>query len=424
MMGDALEMARGCYPPKVHKLAYEIGRELQQWLQVFTESDANLLKNQQNVMLAIVIQTCIIPILLIRISEVDSSVLSLATELINSLTRIPLVLHDNEVPLFYTTPPPRSRSRMTSRDNQSAKNSAPPEPSLDRLMSPRSGATSTAAIAIHLVSRELASFKPTCERQHSWLGLYLLRIVEWTMSMRELSRGEVDAVRGMMRRREIEYNMPETNSSTSTPARPWEVALFALCASQTPVFETVVLGPIGLPHLVSALNAMLSKTIDMDGVKWEDVAFNLRAMAFLSEHRWVVVGVDEECEGIITSIMGVFRRPIPSRWFSIRFWAMDTIRNIVSHRPPLVRILVAQDVAAAFATLTPSSPSYPQLIGSRSVNAQAKSRPKIMDEYRKEAAKRAEEMVSYIKNWTDWQPYLSTLAPVSIGMVGSGTTGF
>ncbi|KAF8499487.1 hypothetical protein BU17DRAFT_72199 [Hysterangium stoloniferum] len=392
MMGDAIEMARACYPPRVHKLAYEIGRELQQWLQAFTESDADLLKNQQNVMLAIVIQTCIIPILLTRISEVDPSVLPLASDLINSLTRVPLALHDNEVPLFHVTPanpPQRSRSHIISRDNQSATNSVPP---LDRLMSPRSSATSTSAIAIHLVSRELALVKPTCERQHSWLGLYLLRIVEWTMKMRVLSRGEVDAVRGMMRRREMEYGIP-ADSSGSMPSRSWEVALFALCASQTPVFKTVVLGPIGLPLMVSALNDMLRMDIDMDGVKWEDVALNLRAMAFLSEHGWVVVGVEEDCEVLITSIMGVFRRTIPSRWFSIRFWAMDTIRNIVSHRPPLVRILVAQDVAAAFATLTPSSPSYPQLIGSRGLNIQSKSRPRIMDEYRKEAAKRAEEMV-------------------------------
>jgi hypothetical protein len=104
-----------------------------------------------------------------------------------------------------------------------------------------------------------------------------------------------------------EYNSPETDPPTPIPSRPWEVALFALCASQAIVFKNAVLGPIGLPLLVSDLDLMLSKEVDMDHVKWEDVALNLRAMAFLSEHRWVVEGVEEEAEILITSIMGVFR---------------------------------------------------------------------------------------------------------------------
>ena len=53
-----------------------------------------------------------------------------------------------------------------------------------------------------------------------------------------------------------------------------------------------------------------------------------------------------------TQTHALFRRSIPQRWFSIRFWAADTIRNMVAHRPPLARTLLQEDAISAFETLT------------------------------------------------------------------------
>jgi hypothetical protein len=50
------------------------------------------------------------------------------------------------------------------------------------------------------------------------------------------------------------------------------------------------------------------------------------------------------------------RRSIPERWFCIRFWAADTMRNMVAYRPRLARILLREDAISAFEAL-----SNPQL---------------------------------------------------------------
>jgi len=189
----------------------------------------------------------------------------------------------------------------------------------------------------------------------------------------------------------------------------------------------------------------------MDHVKWEDVALIIRAIAFLSEQAWVIQSLSKGQHSLLTSklskndehdplanermvissLLKVFRRPILERWFSIRFWAMDAIRNMVGHRPgkELVRILVEEGASEAFETLfsTPSSdPTSPN--GRRSTTASprgsafsksnsgsiqsatslkvrsgpdgnGKLRAELMEEYRREASKRAEELVMYISIW-------------------------
>lgn len=210
---------------------------------------------------------------------------------------------------------------------------------------------------------------------------------------------------------------------------------------------------------------MLAPSIPLLDVNWENVALTLRALAFLSEHDWVAKAVEDS---IVGTLLGVFRcvysgpifrngldyqcttnmlpfallrRSIPERWFCIRFWAMDTIRNILSHRPPLVSILVRENAAVAFATLAspshaPRSPRSPSAsnssfsssngipasstrnnpsAGMGHSNTSPKTRWRLMDDYKREASKRAEELTTYIRNWTEWKPYLVKLEPVSIG---------
>ena len=95
------------------------------------------------------------------------------------------------------------------------------------------------------------------------------------------------------------------NDATQTTSRPWEVALFGLCASQNSWFKDAVLGPTGLLSLVTALDTMLAPSLPIHQVLWEDVAITLRALAFLSEHEWVAKVVEER--SIVRSLLGVFR---------------------------------------------------------------------------------------------------------------------
>lgn len=105
---------------------------------------------------------------------------------------------------------------------------------------------------------------------------------------------------------------------------------------------------------------------------------------------------------------------------------MDAVRNIVSHRPPLVRLLADIKADKAFATLTPSSSLYPSVINTSrmSVEGGGKARNKMLEEYRKESAKRAEEMVDYIRLWhnadENGENVRNTvvLQPVAIGFDG------
>ncbi|GJJ14167.1 hypothetical protein Clacol_008428 [Clathrus columnatus] len=423
MIGDGVEMARSCYPPRIHKLGYELGKEVQQWLQTFTDNDPVVLYKKENVSLLTTVQTCFLPILLMRIAEIEPPAITLANNLIAALTKIPLSLHENELqatngsnvsPLF-TSLPSNQKNRVRRESESKSLPSSSSHNSMIPVIPHRN--TSVSSIAIHMVAHELGSPAPICPTQHSWLGMTLLKIVEMTMKLRFISFGEIEDIRTVGRKREEEYASQSGSYPTLIDARftrPWEVALFALCAStETPVapfFRRMVLGPTGIPLLVLSLNSLMASNIDMDDVKWEDVGLVLRALAFVSEHGWVVQGMsgdDDETEGedkvvkVVKSIMNVFWRSIPERWFSIRFWAMDAVRNIVSHRPPLVRLLAEIKADKAFITLTPSSPLYPVAINTSriSVEGGGKIRNRLLEEYRKESAKRAEEMVDYIRMW-------------------------
>jgi hypothetical protein len=82
---------------------------------------------------------------------------------------------------------------------------------------------------------------------------------------------------------------------------------------------------------------------------------------------------------------------------------MDTIRNIVSRRPKLVRTLIQENSVAAFTTLMTAPPTR-----TKEVN-------RILEDYKREATKRAEELLRYIKKWNEWTPdSLPKLEPASI----------
>lgn len=97
---------------------------------------------------------------------------------------------------------------------------------------------------------------------------------------------------------------PHNRQTKIDTSRPWEVALFGLCASQNAWFKDAVLGPTGLDSLVKDLDRMLAPSIPVLDVNWEDVALTLRALAFLSEHEWVARAVEDT---IVRSLLGVFR---------------------------------------------------------------------------------------------------------------------
>lgn len=45
------------------------------------------------------------------------------------------------------------------------------------------------------------------------------------------------------------------------------------------------------------------------------------------------------------------RRDIPERWFCIRFWAVDTMHKMVTHRPQFAQILLQEDAVSVFEAL-------------------------------------------------------------------------
>lgn len=204
--------------------------------------------------------------------------------------------------------------------------------------------------------------------------------------------------------------------------RPHEVALLAISASSvfsgphSSVFTLSVLGQTGIPLLLSALNQLILPEVKMEKVHWEDAALIIRALAFLSEHGWVIRGLSFHLNHerlMVTTLLAVFRRPIPERWFSIRFWAMDTVRNMVGQRPgkDLVRVLIEEDAISAFESLfdanraalivrknKTNNTGTPQEIRPSPDDA-ANIRLRLRQEYQREAGKRAEELVAYIKVW-------------------------
>ena len=76
---------------------------------------------------------------------------------------------------------------------------------------------------------------------------------------------------------------------------------------------------------------------------------------------------------------------------------------MVSHRPELVRTLIRENAGAALATLT----TGPLPRGQNTSQA--------LENYKKKAAKRADELLQYVNKWNQWTPNsLPRIAPVSI----------
>ncbi|KAF8579299.1 hypothetical protein K439DRAFT_410719 [Ramaria rubella] len=315
MLTDALEMARQCYPAKVNRAAFNIGREVYLWLH------AHPLIPQTPEMLRwlITVQICLIPLLLTRISAHDPLAADLAHSTLSALTRSPLSVDDPDIP----------------------------------------------ADVICLVVRELAYAR--CAAQHAWLGFSLLSIIEMSIKVRGLMPREISAIGELVARRKHAHTPnarphKKDRKASVTPdlSRPWEVALFAQCAalehqdhspasptspaspsparalhdqpahntpqnpaatavspsqpdpsiSASPItlFTSSVLGPAGLPSLLTALNTLLAPST----LHWENIALTVRALAALSLHGWVWEGIEglervEGEKGVVKALLGVFR---------------------------------------------------------------------------------------------------------------------
>ncbi|KIJ26283.1 hypothetical protein M422DRAFT_38295, partial [Sphaerobolus stellatus SS14] len=220
-------------------------------------------------------------------------------------------------------------------------------------------------------------------------------------------------------------------------------------------------------RLITSLNSPLNASNNMDEIKWEDVGILMRVMAFLSEQSWVVSALGKERHAVLISsphkspsllsiptfaksqddpkafgadndremiraLLLVFRKSIPLKSFSIRFWAMDTIRNMVGHRPgrELVKILLDEEAENALITLFTApgvmpmnsggtgtltlskskTTTSPRTSGSHTASSLAPNEsgstgspapPGMMDRYRTEAAQRAEELVMYMRIWVN-----------------------
>ncbi|KAF8516256.1 hypothetical protein JB92DRAFT_2274106 [Gautieria morchelliformis] len=160
MLDDALQMSRCGYPTKVNDSGYYIGRGVYQWLRLYEDFDRS---PEMNAWL-VKVQVSLIPILLSRVSRVDPLADDLAYETLSTLIRAPLAVQGME----------------------------------------------TAMDIIRLVAHELAYAQ--CTFQHSWLGVWLLRIIDESLRVRTLSRDEINAIRELAVRRAV---IPDTIAKTS-----------------------------------------------------------------------------------------------------------------------------------------------------------------------------------------------------------------
>ncbi|KAF8517478.1 hypothetical protein JB92DRAFT_2829019 [Gautieria morchelliformis] len=193
------------------------------------------------------VQVSLIPIVLSRISGIDPLADDLAYETLSTLIRAPLAVQGMEMEMDI----------------------------------------------IRLIARELA--QPKCMFQYSWLGIWLLHIVDESLRVRPFSTDVIQAIREVAARRELE----DTEYNGKDLWRPWEVALFAQCAAQDKSFKAIIRGPHGLPSLIVALDSMLMHKgrVRGVGVDWENMALTLRALAFLAEQEWVAQAVNRVIHG-------------------------------------------------------------------------------------------------------------------------------
>ena len=95
----------------------------------------------------------------------------------------------------------------------------------------------------------------------------------------------------------------------SVDNRPWEVALFALCAQFNSSFKDPVLGPTGISALISAMERVM-EVESLFPLQWESIVLMLRSLSFLSGHDWVVQS-DAMGEQGIKCLVEVLRYVVP-----------------------------------------------------------------------------------------------------------------
>jgi hypothetical protein len=97
-------------------------------------------------------------------------------------------------------------------------------------------------------------------------------------------------------------------------SRPWEITLFNNCALQDPWLTEVVLGPRGLPSILSALKLELSKTIPQYNEYWDYLEDIVYVLWILSPKFSVIIGSEP---GIIDILLNLFRYlpPPQSQYF-------------------------------------------------------------------------------------------------------------
>ncbi|KAF8526267.1 hypothetical protein BU17DRAFT_83086 [Hysterangium stoloniferum] len=311
MLEDALNMSKQCSSKRINEMAYDIAKEAHNWLNM----NPNIPHTPDNVSLLLRVKVCMIPLILVRVSDDDSFAGDLAWDLLEALThRGPLLLIDD-------SPDPEDYEDRTAR-------------------------------AIRIVSRHLAYSK--CAMQHSWIAVHLLRIVEMTLKIRPLSELELTAIWEFALGRE-----EQITADVRTDTRSWEVALFAHCSTQAPKFKEVVLRPTGFPLLITTMETKLGRSVHNERVPWEDVTVTLRSLAFLTEHDWVVDS-NVVNERALVAIMNVFRRDIPERHFPLHYWALHTLKNVLAHRPKFVPVLVDEGILAVLSRVIPSISSPTQ----------------------------------------------------------------
>lgn len=85
--------------------------------------------------------------------------------------------------------------------------------------------------------------------------------------------------------------------------QPWEVAIFAECASQDSTFAQMVFGDHGIPSIVTVLQGILSNQALSTG-ELEHVYCIVSVLHQLSRHAWIAKAVEP---GVIGLLMNVFR---------------------------------------------------------------------------------------------------------------------
>ncbi|KAF8526268.1 hypothetical protein BU17DRAFT_62249 [Hysterangium stoloniferum] len=366
MLDDALKMLKPYSSKKINEIASNIGIEAYRWLHM----KRDLLHTPDNLSLLLYVNVCIIPLLLIRISDTDPLAGDLVWDILEAF-----------LPLLFTDDVPDHKKISINHEE-------------------------TTGIAIQIVARELAYSR--CAMEHPWLAYHLLSIVEMTLKTRYLSESELAAISELaFRRRE------QTTDDVKTNNRSWEVALFAQCSSQAPEFTEVVLLPTGFPSLIKTIETNLAHSDRLEDVQWEHVTTTLRCLALLTKHDWVV-NSDVMNRPVLVAIMGVFRRDIPQRRLALHYWAADTLNNILARRTDFVPVLVGEGILEVLSRVIPSISSL-SLDDSRSSDQHRTAIMASLRDYKRRITERAKELNTHVRNYIEQTPPLPPILDLELG---------